>query len=443
MNLILQIILAFGSVAILLGLMAIVRLMAQRLGLDSEMQRKLVHIGTGLYALTLPWLFPDRWPVYMLIAVTLVVMLVLRSPRLAKTGLGSTLHGVERQSYGDILLAISIGLCFFLAQDRLFLYILPIAVLTLADAAAALAGSRYGTRLFQVEDGHKSIEGCVVFFVITLLVSIVCLMVMTPFDHLNIIVISLMVAGFGTLVEAASWRGFDNLFLPLGLLVFLATHADSGLVNLLSLAALFTATLMIFRFLSPMLGLTVHASRVYVTTIFLLCAVTEFQNAVIPILVLAAHGWSRRANPCKGNFPELDIVAGLVVVSLGWLTLGNATGWNAISFYGITAMGMVMGLSAIALATAPRRQQILGLVAVAVGLCVLRLWIIFSNPDTANWGGDLWDVSLMTLAVTGLAPTVFKNAFKRVRVTKTIGMSISIPLLAYLFAIDIVGILWR
>jgi hypothetical protein len=61
------------------------------------------------------------------------------------------------------------------------------------------------------------VEGSAVFFLITLLISIICLMLMTPLPPLNILVISMMVAGFGTLVEAASWRGFDNLFLPLGL----------------------------------------------------------------------------------------------------------------------------------------------------------------------------------------------------------------------------------
>jgi hypothetical protein len=97
-----QITLALGSVGVLLGLMAGVRRMARRLEIGAEVQRKLIHVATGLYALSLPWLFPDRWPVYVLIGVTLVVMLVLRLPN---SRLGKTLHGVERQSYGDLLLA--------------------------------------------------------------------------------------------------------------------------------------------------------------------------------------------------------------------------------------------------------------------------------------------------------------------------------------------------
>jgi hypothetical protein len=51
--------------------------------------------------------------------------------------------------------------------------------------------------------------------------------------------------------------------------------------------------------LSPRIGLTRHAGHVYVTAVFLLLAVTAVQNAIIPILVLAAHAWSRSAAPCE------------------------------------------------------------------------------------------------------------------------------------------------
>ena len=45
------------------------------------------------------------------------------------------------------------------------LYVLPILILTLCDAASALVGSRYGKRIFRIEEGSKSIEGVVVFAV--------------------------------------------------------------------------------------------------------------------------------------------------------------------------------------------------------------------------------------------------------------------------------------
>lgn len=432
-----QIALALGSVAALLGMMAIVRRLATQWQISAEVQRKLVHVGTGLYALSLPWLFPDRWPVYALVGVTLIVMMVLRLPN---SKLGGTLHGVERQSYGDLLLAISVGLCLFLAGDDLYLYVLPIAVLTFADAAAALAGSTYGKRFFRVEDGNKSVEGSVVFFVITLVISMLCLMLMTPLAPMNIIVLSLMVAGFGTLVEAASWRGFDNFFLPLGLLIFLAVHAANPLQELAMLAATFALSIVAFKAISPKIGLTNHASRVYVITVFLLLAVTAVQNALVPILVLAAHAWCRTAAPCSSRFPDLDIVAALALVSIGWLTLGNATGWNAVSFYGMTAMGLMVGLCAIAVTPRSILARVAILSAIILALCVVRYLVIGLNPDPANWNGPMWSVTFASLALATIVPSLVPQAFAQARVLKLTLLSLAIPLATYLYSIDYSGI---
>jgi phytol kinase len=413
--------------------MGLVRHLAGIWGTSAEVQRKLVHISTGLFALTLPWLFPDRWPVYVLIALTLGVMLVLRMP---SSRLGSTLHGVKRQSYGDLLLAISVGLCLFLVEDQLFLYVLPIAVLTLADAAAALAGSTYGRRFFTVEDGQKSIEGSVVFFVVTLLIAVVCLLLMTSFPPLNIIVVAVMVAAFGTLVEAASWRGFDNFFLPLGLLVFLSTHAADPLPDLLRLAILFALCIVLFGLIAPRIGLTKHASRVYVIAVFLLLAVTEWQNAVIPILVLASHAWCRSANPSTERFPDLDVVAGLALISFGWLALGNGTDWNAVSFYGVTALGMMVALCAIALSKQSLLARGAALTVIVLAALGLRTQLIAMNAPEANWAGPMWPALLATLALCVLLPLFRPHLFSQSRVMRVTLMALVVPLASYGLAIS-------
>ncbi|MEY8097389.1 diacylglycerol/polyprenol kinase family protein [Falsihalocynthiibacter sp. S25ZX9] len=431
MSPVLQIALALGSVVGLMGLMAGVRHLAGTWQIGSEVQRKLVHIGTGIYALTLPWLFPDRWPVYLLVGLTLVVMLLLRLPN---SRLGATLHSVERQSYGDFLLAISVGVCLFLAGDQLYLYVLPIAVLTLADAAAALAGSTYGTKFFRVEEGEKSLEGSAVFFTVTLLISVICLMLMTSFAPPNIIVLSLMVAGFGTLVEAASWRGFDNLFLPVGLLIFLTAHGTSTLGELVFLAAIFALSIVAFKIVAPKFGLNAHAVRVYVTSIFLLLAVTDPQNTIFPILVLVAHIWSRSVAPCDSKFPDLDVVAALVLVSLGFLTLGKATGPTAISFYGIAAMGMLMGFCAIAAsASRPvvRYPMVLGL---ALALLAIREGVVRLNPDSANWNGPMWPAVFICVALTALGPMILSRVFATHRVVKLTFLALLIPLPYYVIS---------
>jgi phytol kinase len=272
-------------------------------------------------------------------------------------------------------------------------------------------GAPTARSFFRIEDGQKSVEGSAVFFVLTLLISIICLMLMTPLPPLNIIVISMMVAGFGTLVEAASWRGFDNLFLPLGLLIFLWIHGESDLPELLTLASLFVVSIFAFNRVSPRLGLSKHAAQVYVTAVFLILAMTAVQNTIIPILVLAAHAWSRSATPCDARFPELDIVAALALVSFGWLALGTAVGLNAVSFYGLTAMGMVMGLSAVALTPQTAVLRVGFLVIVAVTLCLLYAVAIALNPAAPNWNGPMWGVALATIGLSAGAPSLLPGAF--------------------------------
>lgn len=425
----LQVALALGSVGVLLGLMAGLRRYAGQAGLGPELQRKLVHMATGLYALGLPWLFPDRWPVYMIVALTLGVLLILRMPG---SRLGETLHGVERHSYGDLLLAVSVALCLFLAGDDLYLYVLPIAVLTLADAAAALAGTTYGTRFFTIEEGRKSVEGSAVFFLLTLVIAMMCLMLMTPLPPANIIVISLMVAGFGTLVEATSWRGFDNLFLPLGLLIFLLVHAGSTLAELIWLALVFACSIFAFRTLAPRLGLSKHAGHVYVISVFMLVAGASVQNALIPILVLAAHAWCRTTAPCAARYPDLDVVAALALVSFGWLALGNAMGPNAVTFYGLTAMGMVMGLSAIAVSADPWPRRALLLACVAAALCALHAFAIAANPPGVAWNGAMWPVALACLALAAVVPLAAPGAYMTARVARVTLAALIVPFGTYL-----------
>ncbi|MBC9245257.1 hypothetical protein H4P12_00685 [Paracoccus sp. 11-3] len=441
MNASLQIGFAIGSVAVLLGLMALIRHGASTYGLSAEVQRKLIHIATGLYALSWPWLFPDRWPAYMLVGITLIVLIVLRVSRIAKAGVGATLHSVDRRSYGDILLAVAVGLCLFLARDDLIFYVLPIAVLTLSDAAAALVGGAYGKRVFHVEDGVKSVEGCVTFFVVTLVIALICLLMMSTLPATRIITIALIVAGFGALVEAASWRGFDNLFLPIGILIVLADTMHSDLLRLFGLIVIFGLTLLAFRVLFARLGVGLHVSRVNVTMIFLLLAATSYQHAVTPILALAIHIWSRQTNPSEDRFPDLDMVAGLTLASIGWLVIGEAVGWNAILFYGMTSMAFAAGLASLALATAPVATRVAGLAVTVFALLAIRLWTVAISTDTSGWAGPMWGATVATLLLAILPTSLWPGAFRKDRILKLTFLSLLLPFVSYVYATELFGLL--
>lgn len=394
-----QIGIAFASVGVLLGLMTVVKRLAGARDISAEVQRKLVHIGTGLYALTLPWLFTEDWPVFMLVGLTLIVMLILRLPTFAKGGIGETLHGVERQSYGDLLLALAVGTVFLLSDGNAILYILPIATLTLADAAAALTGSRYGREFFTVEDGQKSIEGSTAFFMITLVIAMVSLLLLSDVSRPNVILLAVMVAAFGTLVEADSWRGFDNFFLPAGLMIFLESHMDSPWQELVGLMVMFLAAVILFLRAAPQFGITKHTARVYIISTFLLISVTALQNTVLPLLVFVIHAAAHRMNPCKAAHPALDIVAALALVSFGWLAIGLVTGANALMYYGLMAAGLCTGLIAVALGHQPIWIRAGIATASGLGLFGLYSFLMLYNPAAVRWPGDMM---LTGAAITGL-----------------------------------------
>jgi phytol kinase len=427
-----QIALAVGSVVVLLGLMAIVKHSATAYGLSPEVQRKLVHIGSGCYALTLPWLFPERWPVYMLVGLTLAVMAVLRMPRFAKGGIGATLHAVERRSYGDLLLALAVGVVFLLADGSLILYVLPIAILTLSDAAAALTGSRYGTRFFQIEDGDKSVEGSVAFFMVTLILAMVCLLLLSDVPRANVILLAVIVAGFGTLVEADSWRGFDNFFLPAGLMVFLEARMTSDPVTLITILLMFCAAIWIALRAAPLLGLTGHAARVYVIAAFLVVSVVSLPFAVLPLLVFVTHAISCRIRPGKAVYPELDCVAALALVSFGWLASEKITGDSGLLYYNLTAMGMSVSFLALLVAGLPATLRFGSITLLGAAMVWLYHWLM------GGYGGSFVWLAPGSAMIAAIPLLMRPDWFQTARAGKVALLAVSLPLVAYLWDTGII-----
>lgn len=426
MNAVFQIAMVIGSVGVLLGLMVLVRRQATAWHFSPEVERKLVHIGTGLYALTLPWLFPDRWPVYVLLAVTIIVLLVLRLGRV-RTGLGRTLHGVQRHSYGDLLLTLAVGIVFLLSDGSAILYVLPLAILTLSDAAAALTGSHYGRRFFSVEAGHKSIEGSAAFFVTSFCLAMISLLVLSDVPRINVICLAAIVAAFGTLVEADSWRGFDNFFLPAGLIVFLDRHLASDPEELFGILALFLVAIGVGLKLAGRLGLSAHTMRVYIVAAFLLMTATALGNTVLPLLIFVAQAISHRMNACRAAYPELDMIAAVALVSFGWLGLGQAGGTGNIALYGMTALGMCLAFVSLGVAgrgvwTGASVRLLAAMVLGAAYLGLARPGAAFNAMQVGL--AELALAMLLSVVVTAVWPQRFGDH----RAAKIAGLALIVPL---------------
>ena len=88
--------------------------------------------------------------------------------------------------------------------------------MTVSDSLAALIGEEYGHIRYEVEESTKSLEGSVIFFLATFLCVHLSLLFMTTVDKLNTVLIAIVVATLVTGFEAISFKGSDNLFIPLG-----------------------------------------------------------------------------------------------------------------------------------------------------------------------------------------------------------------------------------
>ncbi|HEX9670435.1 MAG TPA: hypothetical protein VGC93_13260 [Thermoanaerobaculia bacterium] len=183
---------------------------------NPEWTRKLVHVGGGLTCLLFPFMVERLW---IILALALAMTGIFTAA--ARLGLLASLHGVERPSRGAEYYPLAIFLVLLLAGERTWLYLAAILVLAVADAFAALVGSRYGVVRYQVQDESKTLEGSLVFLLIAFLAIHLPTLLMTdlarPVCVLAAVLVAVLVTGF----EAISLRGADNLFVPMAVVVVL------------------------------------------------------------------------------------------------------------------------------------------------------------------------------------------------------------------------------
>ena len=188
-----------------------------------ELSRKLLHIGNGLLALTFPWLFETAWPVFVVVGVGTLVLCATRMSGTLRRCLGGALGGIGRASFGDLWFLLAIGLVFVLSDGRTLLYVVPILVLTLADAAAALVGVAFGRLRYSTVGGAKSLEGSATFLGVAFLCAGMSLLVSGDHGYREAFAIAVALAFATTILEALASKGLDNFLVPAG--AFLVLYA--------------------------------------------------------------------------------------------------------------------------------------------------------------------------------------------------------------------------
>ena len=210
---------AWASVPVILvgmtALLAALRFWQRRANPSPELVRKLFHLGGGMLALPLPWLFQDPLPVAVGCGIVLVAFSMLRIVPALRAGPGMVFTAVQRHTVGEFCYVASLFLLFLLARDKPLLYSVPLLVLAMADSFAALIGSTYGRIRFTAGVDGKSLEGSAAFFLSAFLCVHVPVLLFSDTPRFNSLLIGVNIGLMVMMAEAAAWWGLDNLIIPL------------------------------------------------------------------------------------------------------------------------------------------------------------------------------------------------------------------------------------
>ncbi|MGF1571078.1 MAG: diacylglycerol/polyprenol kinase family protein [Nodosilinea sp.] len=180
--------------------------------LDSEITRKIVHIGAGHVILLAWWLQTPTWMgVAASVGAGMLALLSYRYPLLPG------INGVGRRSLGTFFYAVSIGVltaCFWPTWQPQYAA-LGILVMTWGDGLAALVGQNWGRHPYEILGNQKSWEGSLAMALASFMVSLLVLGFSAGFTA-QVWAMAGVVAIAATLLETLSFYGLDNLTVPLG-----------------------------------------------------------------------------------------------------------------------------------------------------------------------------------------------------------------------------------
>jgi phytol kinase len=200
-----------GAVFAWLGIVGLIAGVVNRSAAsNSELVRKIVHIGTGNIILLAWWLnIPASLGIAASVLFSAIALLSYWLPILP------SINSVGRKSLGTFFYAASIGIliaCFWQNQSQYA--VLGILIMTWGDGLAALVGQRWGQHRYHLWEMEKSWEGSLTMLLVSFTIS--CLILTTDQGLWHTWSISLVVAAIATLLEAFSRWGIDNLTVPLG-----------------------------------------------------------------------------------------------------------------------------------------------------------------------------------------------------------------------------------
>ncbi len=203
-------------------LLAFNELNYRRLKIKGEITRKFAHFSATLATVPFPYIFPSHWYVLVLAFLFFVALMITQHGTQLKS-----IHGIKRKSMGSYLLPLSIYVTFLIASmlENKFFYILPMLILAVCDPMAAILGINIKKYNGRIKIGTRKIDktwlGTAAFFSTSFIITLIALYFQREVFDFKTFWLGLLVAIASTLGELMSWRGSDNLSIPLSVVLVL------------------------------------------------------------------------------------------------------------------------------------------------------------------------------------------------------------------------------
>lgn len=350
-----------------------------------EAVRKILHVGMGLVAVALPWLFDRWWPVLVLITLSIAGLVGLRLVKGLRHTVGSVVSGVDRFSLGEIYFPLAIAIQWHLylfeessVEQRALLYCIPLLLLTLADAVAALVGVNYGRWRYTTSDGLKSTEGSFAFLLCAFLCVHVPLLLATNTGRLETLLIALLLAWLAMMFEAIAWAGLDNLVLPLVAHLLLEIYLGLSLPELeirLAVTAGLTVFVFVCRRWTTLVGSAVLGACLvgYVSW-----ALGGWRWLLAPLILFVSYTLLSPRNAANSRrIHNIHAVVAVSAAGLIWLFLYRIL--DRPEFIYLFTLAFAGQLAIIAVARLGFDYPQLSCPAL-LGLCILQGWALLFVP---------------------------------------------------------------
>ncbi|TAF77109.1 MAG: hypothetical protein EAZ53_02935 [Bacteroidetes bacterium] len=180
---------------------------------DAELTRKWSHIASGFLALLFPYFFKDVGWVILICTIFAIFLFTCKY-----FGFLPSINAVKRKTHGSILFPLAVIISFIsyeYQEFNLLYYYLPVLTLAVCDLCAAIIGKKYPLKSIKIYLETKSLGGFLAFLFSFILLNLSFIILNFQIPLVFILIGGLFSAG----IELISPRGFDNITIPLSVIV--------------------------------------------------------------------------------------------------------------------------------------------------------------------------------------------------------------------------------